>query len=357
MGPPPAPEHRPRARPPAHACPWNEPTPRVAGAHMRRPVPWSWLPPHPSPDHPTTHQVLCASNDAHDRVDPIVVPEGVQPGERITFEGWVDGRQGRCRGFPRRRRRSGRACRFKPRAAPRQARLGPRPPRQRRRLRRSLSSRRRRRGVSAVRGSHASPVCCKHRYTNEPEAQLNPRKKQFEKIAPHLVVSAGALLLGGVGSCPGLLHAQKGRGRWTPRPLPWQGSFRGHAGLAGSSSAGPHAGPPVRPGHKKPVARLLSDMQMACASTRTSRSRPARASSPAPFPARILHDPAAARPSSGGPCMRPPGFGSWCSRACRAVKKGAGIGLWQAPTERRVGGEHGRARRCGPAAVSPPGQP
>ncbi|KAL6784044.1 hypothetical protein ACKKBG_A04570 [Auxenochlorella protothecoides x Auxenochlorella symbiontica] len=56
--------------------------------------------------------VLCASNDAHDNVDPIIVPEGVPVGERITFEG----------------------------------------------------------------------------YTREPEAQLNPRKKQFEKIAPSLIV-------------------------------------------------------------------------------------------------------------------------------------------------------------------------
>ena len=32
-------------------------------------------------------QVLCASNDAHDQVDPITPPEGVPNGERITFEG------------------------------------------------------------------------------------------------------------------------------------------------------------------------------------------------------------------------------------------------------------------------------
>lgn len=32
-------------------------------------------------------QVLCASNDAHTQVDPIVPPEGVPNGERITFEG------------------------------------------------------------------------------------------------------------------------------------------------------------------------------------------------------------------------------------------------------------------------------
>lgn len=33
------------------------------------------------------HQVLCASNEAHDQVDPITPPEGVPVGERITFEG------------------------------------------------------------------------------------------------------------------------------------------------------------------------------------------------------------------------------------------------------------------------------
>jgi len=32
-------------------------------------------------------QVLCASNEAHDQVDPILPPEGVPVGERITFEG------------------------------------------------------------------------------------------------------------------------------------------------------------------------------------------------------------------------------------------------------------------------------
>lgn len=31
--------------------------------------------------------VLCASNDAHDAVDPVIVPEGVLPGEKISFEG------------------------------------------------------------------------------------------------------------------------------------------------------------------------------------------------------------------------------------------------------------------------------
>lgn len=33
------------------------------------------------------HQVLCASNESHDQVDPITPPEGVPVGERITFEG------------------------------------------------------------------------------------------------------------------------------------------------------------------------------------------------------------------------------------------------------------------------------
>lgn len=33
-------------------------------------------------------QVLCASNEAHDEVEPVLVPEGVLVGERITFKGW-----------------------------------------------------------------------------------------------------------------------------------------------------------------------------------------------------------------------------------------------------------------------------
>ncbi|KAI3431480.1 hypothetical protein D9Q98_004532 [Chlorella vulgaris] len=61
--------------------------------------------------------VLCASNDAHDQVDPIIPPEGVPLGERVTFEG----------------------------------------------------------------------------YSKEPEAQLNPKKKQFEKLAPFLRVDAGGI--------------------------------------------------------------------------------------------------------------------------------------------------------------------
>ena len=32
-------------------------------------------------------QVLCASNDAHDQVEPILPPEGVPVGEKISFEG------------------------------------------------------------------------------------------------------------------------------------------------------------------------------------------------------------------------------------------------------------------------------
>lgn len=58
--------------------------------------------------------VLCASNDAHDQVEPILPPEGVPVGEKISFEG----------------------------------------------------------------------------YDAEPEAQLNPKKKTFEKISPDLTTSA-----------------------------------------------------------------------------------------------------------------------------------------------------------------------
>ncbi|KAL4440332.1 hypothetical protein ABPG75_003333 [Micractinium tetrahymenae] len=61
--------------------------------------------------------VLCASNEAHDQVDPVIPPEGVPVGERITFEG----------------------------------------------------------------------------FNREPEAQLNPKKKQFERIAPDLRVDANGL--------------------------------------------------------------------------------------------------------------------------------------------------------------------
>ncbi len=32
-------------------------------------------------------QVLCASNDAHDQVEPILPPEGVPLGEKVSFEG------------------------------------------------------------------------------------------------------------------------------------------------------------------------------------------------------------------------------------------------------------------------------
>lgn len=38
---------------------------------------------------PSRRQVLCASNDAHDQVDPIIPPEGVPNGERITVEGFA----------------------------------------------------------------------------------------------------------------------------------------------------------------------------------------------------------------------------------------------------------------------------
>jgi hypothetical protein len=37
---------------------------------------------------PNTTKVLCASNDAHDAVDPIVPPEGAPVGTRVTFEGY-----------------------------------------------------------------------------------------------------------------------------------------------------------------------------------------------------------------------------------------------------------------------------
>lgn len=33
-------------------------------------------------------QVLCASNEAHDKVEPVLVPEGVAVGERVSFEGF-----------------------------------------------------------------------------------------------------------------------------------------------------------------------------------------------------------------------------------------------------------------------------
>ena len=59
--------------------------------------------------------MLCASNAAHDQVDPIIPPEGVPLGERITFEG----------------------------------------------------------------------------FGNEPDAQLNPKKNIFGKLAPALLTNAG----------------------------------------------------------------------------------------------------------------------------------------------------------------------
>ena len=36
---------------------------------------------------PARLQVLCASNEAHDAVDPVNPPEGAAVGERITFAG------------------------------------------------------------------------------------------------------------------------------------------------------------------------------------------------------------------------------------------------------------------------------
>lgn len=37
---------------------------------------------------PVSAQVLCASNEAHDKVEPVLVPEGVPVGERVRFEGF-----------------------------------------------------------------------------------------------------------------------------------------------------------------------------------------------------------------------------------------------------------------------------
>jgi hypothetical protein len=39
------------------------------------------------PAWPACLQVLCASNEAHDAVDPVNPPEGAAVGERITFAG------------------------------------------------------------------------------------------------------------------------------------------------------------------------------------------------------------------------------------------------------------------------------
>ena len=36
---------------------------------------------------PHSGMVLCASNDDHTKVEPLRVPEGCVPGERISFEG------------------------------------------------------------------------------------------------------------------------------------------------------------------------------------------------------------------------------------------------------------------------------
>jgi aminoacyl tRNA synthase complex-interacting multifunctional protein 1 len=63
-------------------------------------------------------QVLCASNAAHDQVDPIIPPEDVPVGERISFEG----------------------------------------------------------------------------FNNKPDAQLNPKKNVFGKLAPDLQTNAGELV-------------------------------------------------------------------------------------------------------------------------------------------------------------------
>ena len=39
--------------------------------------------------------VLCASDDAHGSVEPVAVPAGVPPGEKIQFEGYTGERNGR----------------------------------------------------------------------------------------------------------------------------------------------------------------------------------------------------------------------------------------------------------------------
>lgn len=36
--------------------------------------------------------VLCASDASHENVEPVAVPEGVAPGEKVTFEGFT----GKC---------------------------------------------------------------------------------------------------------------------------------------------------------------------------------------------------------------------------------------------------------------------
>ncbi len=69
--------------------------------------------PSPSPTH-TCLQVLCASNEDHTVVDPVIPPEASNPGDRISFEG----------------------------------------------------------------------------FNNPPEAQINPKKKTFEKISPDLTTDS-----------------------------------------------------------------------------------------------------------------------------------------------------------------------
>ena len=68
-------------------------SPFMIGLPIFVPV-YTGIPSPPLPENNTSPlnppmQVLCASNDSHDVVDPIVPPEGVPNGERITFEGWV----------------------------------------------------------------------------------------------------------------------------------------------------------------------------------------------------------------------------------------------------------------------------
>ena len=95
-------------------------------------------------------QVLCASNAAHDQVDPLQPPQDAALGERVCFEG-CDA----CQDF------------WLMQLLPA---LG---------SNRSMMSH----------GVHA--CCCRfNSSTGQPE-QLNPKKKVFEKIAAHLKTNSG----------------------------------------------------------------------------------------------------------------------------------------------------------------------
>jgi hypothetical protein len=64
------------------ATPWPQ-------SQRRQPACAPGAPAHPPARPACPHpQVLCASNDAHDAVDPINPPEGVPVGERVVFEGY-----------------------------------------------------------------------------------------------------------------------------------------------------------------------------------------------------------------------------------------------------------------------------